>query len=446
MTCVHLADGPAVTLSPRDFVAKGGEGSVYAREGRAYKLYHDPARALSPARLAALSALDHARVLRPEALLYDEDGAPIGFVAAYVADTEPLGRFFARSFRDQRGVTDDDLLALLLAMVEVLDHAHDREVHVVDLNPNNVLVGPDLRTPWFIDVDSWQCPGFPATAIMDSVRDRHAPPNTFGAATDWFAFAVVAFQLLVGVHPYRGGHPVKGLDARMSQNISVLRPEVVLPPSCEPVGRLPAPLRDWFHAVLEEGARCAPPRLALLCAVAPPSAPLAAQAPSPYPAMVRLEGGRLVLTDPETLAPIPLTLAASAFAWHAGTLYAHAGDAIVEVTLRRLGGRTLATTRVASAVLPLATRLYPGVALQDALGAVWASLFVAPGRCHQLRVPHLDGRVVVDATLDRRALHLLVAHPSGRHDRVTLRLDRTFTRYDPTREKDVDPSRWVPRA
>lgn len=433
---VFRDDGREVALSKRDFVAKGGEGSVYARGGVAFKLYHDPQRALTPARLAALSVLDHPRVLRPEGLLRDEAGAPIGFHTRFVPDTWPLCRLFARSFRDRHQIGHDALFSLLLGMLEVVDHAHERGVQIVDLNPLNVLVGPDGRTPHFIDVDSWQAPGFPATAIMDSVRDRHAAPNVFDDATDWFAFAVVAFQLLVGVHPYRGGHPVVGLDARMTQNISALRPDVVLPPSATPPSRLPAELRSWFHAVLEGGERRPPDRLALVSRLAP--APHLAPKRAAWEA--RIEAGRLRLVATASGVEVPLTLAATAFSWHDGRLYALAGDAIMEVTLRTLGGRTVATTRVASQVLPLATALFPGVALQDAFGATYASLFAGPGVCHQLRLPALDGLRVADASFTERTLTVLVGRPDGRFDRLSFRFDRALRAFTVASEADVEPS------
>ncbi|TNF28662.1 MAG: hypothetical protein EP329_17530 [Deltaproteobacteria bacterium] len=433
---VLLDDGRAVALSPRDFVAKGGEGSVYARDGVAFKLYHDPARALTPARLAALSALDHPRILRPEGLLHDDDGQVVGFHTRFVPDTWPLCRLFARSFRERYHIDDRAVLALLLEMLHVVDHAHDRSLQIVDLNPLNVLVAADGRTPYFIDVDSWQAPGFPATAIMDSVRDRHAAPGVFDDATDWFAFAVVAFQLLVGVHPYRGGHPVKGLDARMTQNISALRPEVVLPPSAADPRGLGAPLLRWFDAVLERGERRPPDRIALVTMC--PMPPRSVAPGSPYEAAMR--DGQLRLRDATTHDEVPLTLTASAFAWHQGRLYALSGDAIVEVTLRTLGGRTFATTRVVSQVLPHATTLYPGVALQDALGAVYASLFPAPGVCHQIRVPDLDGRRIADASFTDRTLTVLVARVDGRFDRLRFRFDRALRTFASDAERDVEPT------
>ena len=61
---------------------------------------------------------------------------------------------------------------------------------------------------------------------MDSVRDRHAAGWNEG--TDWFSFALVSFQMFVGIHPYKGKHPaLKTLDERMAQNVSVLHPRRV---------------------------------------------------------------------------------------------------------------------------------------------------------------------------------------------------------------------------
>ncbi|MCB9737278.1 MAG: hypothetical protein H6745_32250 [Deltaproteobacteria bacterium] len=405
--------GRAVALSSRDFVAEGGEGRVYAQGGRAFKLYHDPARALAPAKAALLAQIGDARVLAPTGLLRDPDsGAVVGFEAPFLAGATPLCRLFARAFRDARGVGPEHVHAVLSGLAEVLGRAHALGLAVVDLNPLNVLVADDLRTPYLIDVDSWQAPGFPATAVMDAVRDRHAPPGRFGADTDWFSFAVLAFQLLVGVHPYRGAHPsLKTLDARMLANASAFRPEVTLPPSrLMAPSAIAEPLRAWLVATLDRGER-APLLVSALVA----AAPLPTVRPRPRDGVViALERGRVRLTDAATGRAVPLDLAAGAVAAHPdGRLFALVGAQVVEIRVRALGHELFATTRPLCQALPFATSLHAGLAVQRTPAGAWLFAFPGPGLVHQLRAPELDGYEVVDARLDGQRASFELTGPDG---------------------------------
>ena len=112
----------------------------------------------------------------------------------------------------------------------------------------------------FIDVDSYQTPGFKATALMDSVRDRHCHNNQFTPDTDWFSFGIVSFQMFIGIHPYKGKHPdLADMDARMMQNISALNKAVSVPKVCYAFDVIPQAYLCWYKAVFEQGKRCAPP-------------------------------------------------------------------------------------------------------------------------------------------------------------------------------------------
>jgi len=102
------------------------------------------------------------------------------------------------------------------------------------------IVGPSFDSAFMIDVDSYQTPGYPATVIMPSVRDYSVHAAHFSELSDWFSFAVLAFQLFVGVHPTRDTQAVrtsakdKRLEHRMRQHISAFRQDVSLPRCCYP--------------------------------------------------------------------------------------------------------------------------------------------------------------------------------------------------------------------
>ena len=123
----------------------------------------------------------------------------------------------------------------------------------------NFLCDKKFKDIYAIDVDSYQTPSFHATALMESVRDRHSP-NVFNEGTDWFSFGIISFNMMIGIHPYKGKHDtLKTLDDRMLKNISVLNKTVSIPPVCYDLKIIPTNYIKWFEAIFEHGKRMSPP-------------------------------------------------------------------------------------------------------------------------------------------------------------------------------------------
>ena len=105
--------GGEVTLGQQDFVARGGEGTVYARAGTAYKVWDDPARVVPAAKLRELAAIRDPRVIRPERRLLDPRGAPVGITMRHVSGGWVLGQLLTRAFRHPRfgvfGIVPDSM-------------------------------------------------------------------------------------------------------------------------------------------------------------------------------------------------------------------------------------------------------------------------------------------------------------------------------------------------
>jgi len=254
--------GRKVCIDDGDFKAQksGGQATVYLQGSTAYKIYSDPAGMVPPAKIRQLGMLADPRIVRPKEILLNQSSEPVGYSMDAVTESYVLCQLFPRAFRDRQGITPARVNDLVKQLAELTRHFHDRGFLVVDLNEMNYLLSKSLDTIYQIDVDSIQTPVFPASALMESVRDRHAQPNEFNTGTDWFAFAVVSFQMFVGIHPYKGIHPaIKSLDDRMTQNVSVLNPEVGVPAAVLPFAVIPDTYRQWYQAVLEEGCRIPPP-------------------------------------------------------------------------------------------------------------------------------------------------------------------------------------------
>jgi hypothetical protein len=249
-----------VKLTDRDHLATGGEGVVYAKGGFVYKLYLDPAAARARGmadKLDLLARIRHPGIVAPLAPLADKAGQLVGFVMPQAAGVA-LTRTFANAWRDANRFGDGEAAKLVESMRQVVLEAHRHQALLVDANELNWLAeGHQAKV---LDVDSWQVGRYRATAIMPSIRDPHAA--AFSEGTDWFSWGIVSFQVLTGIHPYKGTHPdfAKGdLAARMSRNASVFDPKVRLPSSVRDLTVIPAPLRSWYERTFQAGERQTPP-------------------------------------------------------------------------------------------------------------------------------------------------------------------------------------------
>lgn len=461
-------DGKKTALTPADFRAQGGEGSVYVKNGMAYKVFTDPAKAVTPAKITELAVLSRPEILRPQAVLRDKAGTVVGYAMRSVPDAIPLCRTFTRAFRDKQGLTPEMMLRLVRALQAGVSHVHAQGVLLVDLNETNFLTNAAFDTLFFIDVDSYQTPHFPATALMDSVRDRHSAG--FSTDTDWFAFAIVSFQMLIGIHPYKGKHPaLKTLNARMQANISVLNPQVAVPPVCRPWDVLPPAYRDWYQCVLEDGLRCPPPAHAGLAWAAAPPQPrtglsgqgvldieeldtfaddivdyrqglVITQAGVLYGGQARLHAGVQIGSLPHSHSPVAAwaekgrirfydlargfalaaDIAGEAVFASDGRLYVKHEGALHEAEFTAFPSGVQVSLRLAASVMPHATILGEGIALQNIVGAWHATVPLARGRAFQAHLPELDGAQIVEAKCQGQVL-MVSAAPQGRYDKFIFR-------------------------
>ncbi len=259
-----------VQLGPNDHVASGGEGHVYRKSaGRghslAFKIWDNTNHAIQnrmPEKIKLLGGLKHPMIVAPEALVMGDSGSAIGYVMPWVDNGWAMPVAFTNDWRAANAFGDAQARAFAGSMRDVVQFAHGKGFVLGDANELNILgIGTDLAcSPRYIDVDPWVYPGFPGDKVLPTIQDYHAKP--FSQEADWFAWAVTTFQLLVGVHPYRGTHPDfkrADLEGRMKSNASVFEPGVRLSPAVRDFKRIPAPLLDWYGQVFKNGLRSVPP-------------------------------------------------------------------------------------------------------------------------------------------------------------------------------------------
>ena len=260
-------NGQKVNLSQKNYVTKGGEGSIFRKGIIAYKIYEDFKKMIPVAKIGELSTLDHPSIVRPQDVIYNDKKHEVGFTMDWLGkDVIALCKMFTNTFRDNNGVENDHVIQLVENIKNVIQFIHDKKVDrkflIVDGNELNYMVANDFVTPYFIDVNAWQTPSYPPTAIMPSIRDWLS--NDFTVLSDWFSFAIISFQLFVGIHPFKGKH--KGYKKndfinRIKNCVSVFNGEVSLPPTTRDFNLIPSAYKDWYFQLFENGERRPPPQI-----------------------------------------------------------------------------------------------------------------------------------------------------------------------------------------
>jgi len=254
--------GSKITLTQSNFVAKGGEGSIFKRGDIAYKIYEELAKMIPSAKIKELQTLNDPHILGPKEVILNSKKQNIGFTMSWLDDVVALVKLFTNTFREINGVENDMIIQLVENMKKMNHFIHSKKCLIVDGNELNYLVGNDFMTPYLIDVNSLQTPNYGPTAIMASIRDWST--EEFTPLTDWFSFGVVAFQLFIGVHPFKGTHQKyrkNDFINRVRDSVSVFNSGVSLPPTTRDFNLIPAAYKDWFYKIFENGDRIPPPLL-----------------------------------------------------------------------------------------------------------------------------------------------------------------------------------------
>ena len=483
----------SVNLTKSNFLASGGEGDVYVKSGMAYKIYHDASKMIPEGKFKDLANIQHPDVIAPQGLVFNSKNNKIGYSMRYVTDTYTLCQVFTKAFRNRNNLSHDQMQGLVKRLHNIVQSIHSKNVLIVDLNEMNFLVSNDFKDVYAIDTDSYQTRSYPATAIMESIRDRHS--KTFSENTDWFSYGVVSFQMFTGIHPYKGKHPtIKGMDERMKANISVFHPDVSVPKACYPLDVIPESYKQWYKAVFDDGKRVPPPldfgavQVVVRVDVVKGSdnvivdliheyegdiisaasyggtkvltdkyfyvsnkkkhrvfgsVPFKTQSGTSLLARLDLRDtwaqGDLKLFNADTSKEIPVTITGQNLMAYDGTLYIKSGDRVLQLETVEMGQNIIVSTKVAATVLENSSKFFDGVLVQNLLGSFYVSVFPEPGKHYQIQMKELDGHKIVDAKYDSGVLMVVTADRTGKYDRLVFRFDEKFSSYDMRAVEDISP-------
>lgn len=460
MQLIEKGIGP-IQLSQTNFRASGGEGDIFVQGNRAYKVYQDKTKVIKEAKINELAALSLPNIIKPERILLDKNNAPVGYSMNLVPDSYALSQLFPKAFKIRNSLNNSQICKLVLTLRSGIEHVHSKNILIVDVNELNFLVDKQFKDVYFIDVDSYKTRSFNPTAIMDSVRDRHS--KDFSVLTDWFSFGVLAFNLLLGIHPFRGTYAplshIKGieqnLDARMMQNISVLHKDVKVPPVVDSFDNIPAAYRDWFYAIFEEGKRIPPP-VDLVQSVIAAAVPIIRAggklSVEPYltfdkpiswkydnfifagglfyknklkkdydinvcvgftpkynkPIAASIDNGLVKFKDIDTDRDINCNIQADAVIAYDNRFYVKVYDKVLELLLFETPQNLIISSKVLCTVMPYSTKLYHGCIIQNVVGKAYVSLLDKSGENRQIQIKELDGLPILSAKYEKNILVVAV--------------------------------------
>jgi serine/threonine protein kinase len=479
--------GKPIKLNKNTFISSGGEGSIFASNGMAFKIYTNPKALIPYAKIQELSVITNSNVIKPEQIILDNRQKPIGYTMKYVSDTYSLCQIFPKAFRDRVGLDIDTVLKLIKKMQTTIADIHKIPgMLIVDLNEMNFLVDKKFKDIYFIDVDSYKTFSFPATAIMESIRDWNS--SEFNHLTDWYSFGVVSFEMFIGIHPFKGKHSsIKGIKDRMLANIPVFHKDVSFPQVCLPFNVIPQAYKEWYKALFYEGKRIPPPSDAVQTIVIPvvvqtitgnedfeiseifeynsniikflsvdgvrvtvtvksiyinnkliPDTEIkdAHIASTNKTIVVHKNNGSLSLFNLSDKTVLEEQISVEDIMSYKGRVFVKNKDILSELECIKMGTNIHVVPHPIANVMENATKLFEGVIIQNVLGAFMASIFPSYGTHYQIQCLEFKGYQIIDAKYDSNVL-IVIGSKSGKYDKFILKFDEKFSSYSLRKVDDI---------
>lgn len=426
----------SITLSSSDYIASGGQASIYKKNNLAFKIYSDPSFSIPIGKIRELSVLNLPEIISPKNILKDSRSKEIGYVMPYIKDRLPICKLFVRSFLKQLNFSNQELLGLILKSRETIDYIHNQGILVVDLNEMNLLL--DKKTPsiLFIDTDSYQTKSYPATFIAENIRDWSVGTN-WNKNSDWFSWGIITYQIFTGIHPFGGNH--KGYNKnkdRMINNISVYNPEVKYPKVFKNKDLMPQIFDDWYKAVFENGSREEPPKSAVASTKIQIFRPTLSSRNLEVIEICSLPSDILEVRHSETNQIILSTkekeyskignqisdnkIEVNSF-YYKGTKYKREKDSIFkEIVFRNIKTRKLITK-----CMPNSTQLFDGLVIQEAADTYILNIFPTDKTIYTIFIKDLNKHRILDAKFGSKLI-LLSTTKNGEYYHILYSLDENY--------------------
>ncbi len=238
--------GLKLNLRDEHEIKRGGEGKILSLPelpGQVAKIYLNPDyKHMSRAQKEALQVLESPTFVKPlELILHPHKKSEVlGFTMDFLGpDFFPLSTLFSVNFCKRHQVGSSTKYAIARQLIRALAHAHQNQIVIGDLSGYNIManLAGEVR---FIDVDSYETPVHSHWGLqLDDIRD-HLYQGKISEKSDYFALAVVLYNLLTHVHPFKGVHKkIKSLAERMIRKIPVFAsdPDLIVPKCFVPIAQ-----------------------------------------------------------------------------------------------------------------------------------------------------------------------------------------------------------------
>lgn len=489
-------NGNKVSLSQNDFITKGGEGDVYGKGPKIYKVYHTPKKMIPNGKILELKKIDKINVIAPLDTLSNSKQVDIGFTMNWAKKTISICKLFTNDFRKRNNITDKTIMELVDALREIIWDIHLNKCLIVDLNELNILVDEKFQVPYFIDVDSYQTPSYPATAIMPYVRDYQT--KDFNENTDWFSFGILACQLFVGIHPYKGKHPQykkQDLLKRMKDNVSIFDPDTRLPSAVRDFSFIPETYKAWFEKLFEQGVREAPPEfMGKLVATAKIAHIVASKGDFEIveilnldfsedilyyrryedkviikgvdaihinkreyitptnrtevvyeesqgtPIFVDIKDGKLDVVNTANLSQDTIAFPCDNMMVIANSVFVQHNDTLSELRFKIFNKVLTKVVKAHWDIMPNSSEMFSGLVYQSVLGKPYLLIPIPTKRetiCHIVPVVELEGYKIIEAKHDFRIVQL-IGFKDNQYDRINIVFSDKYDSYSCRIIKDID--------
>ena len=476
----------AIELKDDNFVHAGGEGSVYVKGDIAYKIYHDPAKMIETGRIMEFQKIDLNNVIKPEKVIYDMSGKAIGYTMKALNDVWALTRLFSKAFRKSNNVTDEMIEKLIQRMRDTYSRLHELNFLVTDGNELNFMVSNDFSEIYFIDVDAYKTPSYPSRAYNESTLDPNLDKRNFNFTeeSDWFAFGVVAAQILVGIHPYKGIYQgtqytfaKNDIPARIEKRISYFNSEVKLPRPIIELSSIPVSYYEWFVSIFESSERKAPPATfkgiasdktiigkiisqALtisevyiaknnVLAVYSNGNEIAIKTENYFhvnglnyaykdkdtefvflprsntPVLIKRVQGKIAIFDINKSKLYEQECDLKDLFVIDNRVYGISGNALLEFSFNERKDHIAIMSETIETVSPKNIKLFDGVLIESLMGGTHASLPISTGSCAKVQLKEFENKRIINAKYSRNILSI-VAYDNGNYQRNTYKIDKTF--------------------
>ena len=453
----YSINGKLISFNQNDFLAKGGQGSIYVKGSTVYKIYTDSSEMFTQDKMNELSIITDKRIIVPKEFIYNKLNSIVGFTMNYTLDTIPLIKLFNSGYRDKNNFNEYDSLNIIEQMQYIIQHIHDKNILQIDGNELNYLVGDSFKTPYFIDVDSYQTKNHKAAVLMPSIRDWHA--KKFSTLTDWYSFGIVACQLFIGLHPYKGRHPnyKRDLKQRALDNISIFNKDVSVPKAVRDFSNIPSEYMNWFIDIFEKGKRLPPPLVAGTLVLKPSITvilgsnvikvkelegynpkKLISFIETPWNKQilnVSIQDRKLLIEGKDVYIN---NLCCSEFMISNNTIYAKDKSHLYEISLNCFNEVIIPKIKTWP-ITNYASKVFEGFIYQNLLGKCFFTIPYEKEKVITQPIPELNDYKIIDGKYESKvAIIIVFNYKTKKYDKVTLIFNKNHNDYSIIIKEDVD--------